>query len=65
MKRTTPPRNSFEYIIAPAPKSDQIRLRELNEIVASPLGIQTMSNANDQPATRLLKRRLNRQRRFV
>ena len=64
MKRTIPPRKSYDYIITPVHIRERPQLRELNELPAHSRD-QSVSDLKEKPATRLLQRRLKRQRRFV
>lgn len=64
MKRTIPPRTSYAYIITPTQNPELFEEQEPNELTHPHVGVQPARDAKQQPAMRLLARRLRRQRRF-
>ena len=64
MKRTTPPRSSYAYIVQPTNKLDLREPREPNELGESLPNLQAAPTLTVVPAMRLLARRRKRQRRF-
>ena len=65
MKTTTPPRPLNSVSVEFLQTSNPAISLEPNELAQSALSVETNSLVKSLPATRLLERRLKRQRRFV
>jgi len=64
MKRNTPLRTSYAYIVQPANKLDLLEQLEPNELGETLSNFPVAPNVTTVSATRLLARRLKRQKRF-